>query len=419
MNAADEFVYRQDRTMDVRDGKFHRRDGTIHAPDRTMNATDEFVYRRDGTMDVRDGNFHRRHGTIHAPDRTINQPYGTMEARLYGARCASCQIVYLPIWEDIRKPFNHLLGFTTKTLNMSERPRIDRLGNSKVEHFFSQHGWLYREQTLHDYGIDAQVEIVKDDKPTGDLIAIQIKSGSSYFSEIKNESIVFRTDDSHIDYWFRHCLPVIIIIYNPCDDICYWQNIADDTILRTGKGWKIEIPINKKLTKLSLDELCQITQPPPYIKKLNKLRLEKQWMQLVSDEETVYIEFESWINKTLPRFEIKIGCDSKDNIETEVWPTSYGEMEEVIAYLLPWANYEMDLEAYEEAMRDEWHDECYIASDEDGQPLYYQEFDEWLTYPEDITPISSNGETEQYRLILSLNEIGKAFLELDEYLFEQ
>ncbi len=300
---------------------------------------------------------------------------------------------------------------------MSEQPRTDRLGASKVEHFFSQQGWLYREQTLHDYGIDAQVEIVKSGKPTGDLIAIQIKSGPSYFSEQTSESIVFRTDDNHIDYWFRHCLPVIIVLYNPKDEICYWQNISDDTISRTGKGWKIEVPIAKKLTKSSLAELCEITQPPPYIKKLNKLRLEKEWMQLIENGETVYIEFESWLNKTMPRFEINIGCDSRNDIESEAWPTLYGEMEEVIAHLLPWADYEMD-DAYEEGMQAEWHDECYIGSDEDGEPIYSQPFDEWLEYPEDIVPISNNGETAEYRLILSLNDIGKAFLELDEYLFE-
>jgi len=62
-------------------------------------------------------------------------------------------------------------------------PKTERLGVSAVEHYFSSHGWLFREQFTHDYGIDAQVEIVRDGQPTGALIGIQIKSGESYFSD--------------------------------------------------------------------------------------------------------------------------------------------------------------------------------------------------------------------------------------------
>ena len=62
-------------------------------------------------------------------------------------------------------------------------PKTERLGVSKLDHFFSSQGWLFREQPVHDYGIDAQIEIVDGSGATGNLIAIQVKSGSSYFSE--------------------------------------------------------------------------------------------------------------------------------------------------------------------------------------------------------------------------------------------
>jgi hypothetical protein len=43
-------------------------------------------------------------------------------------------------------------------------------------------GWLFREQAVSDYGIDAHVEEVdSDNKPTGKLVALQIKSGPSFF----------------------------------------------------------------------------------------------------------------------------------------------------------------------------------------------------------------------------------------------
>jgi hypothetical protein len=176
---------------------------------------------------------------------------------------------------------------------MNEKIKTDRLGVSKLDHYFSLHGWLFREQFLHDYGIDAQVEIVDDGMPTGNLIAIQIKSGSSYFTEETDTDIIYRTDDKHIQYWSRHALPVIIVLYHPDSDMFIWENVTEDTIVSTGKGWKINIPKDQVLSDDTFSTLKTLTQPPPYIQKLNKLRLDKGWIDLVSNEELVYIEYEA------------------------------------------------------------------------------------------------------------------------------
>ena len=226
----------------------------------------------------------------------------------------------------------------------------------------------------------------------------------------------------HIEYWFRHSLPVILILYNPEEDLCYWESISEDTIISTGRVWKVAVPTKKKLVKESFSELRRIAQPPPYIKKLNKLRLDKKWIQLLAEDEVVYIEYEDWINKSLPRFEIRIGCDSKDEVEAEMWPTLYGvglSMEEAILHMLPWANFEMDFDAHSEFMESVWFDECYMGRDEnDGSPYFLIPFSGWYKHPEGIVPVSDNGETQGYRLILSLNKIRKAFLDLDEFLSE-
>lgn len=300
---------------------------------------------------------------------------------------------------------------------MAERARTDRLGVSKVDHFFSSQGWLFREQPIHDYGIDAHVEIVRDGEPTGNLIGLQIKSGKSFFSEEKEKEIIYRADDMHIQYWLEHSLPVVIVLYHPERDTCYWEQVSDETTVSTGKGWKIAIPKSNELADATLEHFESLTQPPLYIQKLNKLRLDQNWIKLVAAGETVFVEYEDWVNKSLPRFQITIGCDSRDDIDEEIWPTTYGaSVEELITSILPWADLEMDWDAHESFMEMIWADECYRGHDGDGMPYHSEPFDTWYRQPEGITHISENGETQGYRLLISLNEIGRAFVDLDEYL---
>lgn len=305
---------------------------------------------------------------------------------------------------------------------MKNKKKTDRLGVSKLDFFFSNFGWLFREQPIHDYGIDAQVEIVVNDQPTGDLIAIQVKSGKSYFTETTEANIIYRTDDSHIGYWTAHCLPVIIVLYDPDADTLYWEQVSGETYISTGKGWKIAVPKDKILTEESLAELCSITQPPPYIQNLNKLRLDKKWIDLLADGESVYVEFEDWVNKSLPRHTITIGCEGES--KKEQWPTIYGHrgsMEGFISYLFPWADFETDEDAHREYLESVWADECYGGYDkEDDIVIYTESFESWNKGPtEKIAPVSDEGEVVGYRLMLSLNEIGRAFLTLNEFLEEK
>src|SRR5437899_909176 len=61
--------------------------------------------------------------------------------------------------------------------------QTEKLGINAVERIFLDFGWIFRRQTEDDYGIDAIVEVAKDGLPTGRLIALQIKSGASYFKK--------------------------------------------------------------------------------------------------------------------------------------------------------------------------------------------------------------------------------------------
>lgn len=297
--------------------------------------------------------------------------------------------------------------------------QTERLGVSKLDHYFSSHGWLFREQMVHDFGIDAHVETTNENYPTGQLIAIQIKSGMSFFSEENDNSYTFRTEDKHIEYWSNHTLPVILVLYNTDDDILYWQDVNEDTVISTGKGWKIEVPKAHVLDDRSLIVLSKLTQPEPYIQKLNKLKLDRYWMEKISEGYEVFVEFDDWINKSLSRYQVTLNCEG----ESQHWPMTYCpgmSIEEALEFFLPWADFQIDIEAHREGSVGQWDAECYMTYDkEEGRAIHGMSFDEWYNEPEGIVPYQEDGEVATYRLQLELNDLGRSFMDIDGFLSEK
>jgi hypothetical protein len=201
----------------------------------------------------------------------------------------------------------------------------------------------------------------------------------------------------------------------------HWQHISKETISNTGKQWKIIVPKSNSFANADdvLSSLSNLTQPEPYIRRLNKLRIDRHWIELVEQGHEVRVQFEDWINKSLPRFQLTISCDD----DTETWPMIYGpgmSIEDVLAYSIPWADVRLDIEAHKEGLEGDWAAECYMGKDpDDGQILYSMPFKSWYNVPDkEIVPVSFNGETEGYSLILELNELGKSFLIADSFLEE-
>lgn len=297
----------------------------------------------------------------------------------------------------------------------------DRVGVSKLETLFAQSGWFFREQFVKDYGIDAQVEIVENEKPTGQLIALQIKSGESYFNESDKKTITYRPDTKHIEYWLRHDLPVIITLFNPAEDKFYWTPVSKDTIKKTKKSYKIVIPKSNVLNSSNCNLLKRVYKLDVPTYRFKRLLLDLEWMNLIKEGECVYAEYEDWVNKSLSRTSIKIFCDSNSGYKELVIPQHYwaGHSSlEILERFIPWADCEMDVEAYDEYMREVYETECYGRCDKEYNVVFYTEtFDNWYEPPEGIVPVNQNEEVDIYRVILKLNELGESFMAVSEYLY--
>jgi hypothetical protein len=129
--------------------------------------------------------------------------------------------------------------------------RTERIGVGHVQTIVDRElGWVFREQTTDDYGIDAHIEIADETTPVGKLIAVQIKSGESYFKEHNQEGVIFRFDRKHSEYWLNHSLPIIIVLYNPETKMCIWDYLQEGNISYTPKGGcKVIIPYEKTFNK--------------------------------------------------------------------------------------------------------------------------------------------------------------------------
>lgn len=75
----------------------------------------------------------------------------------------------------------------------------------------------------NDLGVDALIEFVKDERPLNKQVAVQIKSGASYYSEKARECVI--PVDGHREYWVKHPLPVVGLVYVPSLQCAFWASI--------------------------------------------------------------------------------------------------------------------------------------------------------------------------------------------------
>jgi len=93
---------------------------------------------------------------------------------------------------------------------------------------------FHKIEQENDLGIDAIIEFVKDEKPVHKSLAIQVKSGNSYYIHQKRECII--PIENHYDYWKNYPLGVCGIVYIPDLNSAFWVNI---------KSYLVSLPQNK------------------------------------------------------------------------------------------------------------------------------------------------------------------------------
>lgn len=298
---------------------------------------------------------------------------------------------------------------------MARYTNTERLGVNATESIFlNKINWIFREQPIVDMGIDAHVEKVENGNPTGELIALQIKTGNSHFV-IKEKTLTYYGETTHLEYWLKHSLPVILIAHLPDSKETFWVHINSDNVVKTEKGWKVAISKTNVLDSNCKPILSEISSGPISIQKFNKLSLDEPLIRHIETGGHVAVELEDWVNKSLGRTPVKIFIDDEygDEILNQEWfqiYTGYG-IKELVETLFPWATVSIDSDFYDEHSEDESWEEGYTQ-------IVYEDNSLFSTHNEnEIYPYSeSSGEVEYYRLKLKLNELGKAFFVISNHL---
>lgn len=327
------------------------------------------------------------------------------------------------------------------TQNALPKPkRIDSAGTGRsgVHHvggvIEDELNWVFREQPDGDYGIDAHVETVVNESVTGKLLALQIKSSRKQFKKRpRAKGWWFFPKNTHVNYWIDHALPVVIVLYDRESKTAYWQSVSKDTLKPVKKTrktdtkpdapvWRIFVPEDQVVGAVSKEAFARLADGDPYILRLRRLRLAKPWMDLLRSGRRILFDVDEWIHKTSGRgsFMLRSVDDAnEDSRDLGEWSVLLGRRsyEEVLPELFPWGDVHIHEETYDDAEYEQYRQEC-VTFDENDE-YFSMEFEDWRSlYRSDVLrpyQEDGSGEVERWRLEISLNKIGEAFLLIDEF----
>lgn len=128
--------------------------------------------------------------------------------------------------------------------------QIGDIGVTMVEYIIlNKLGWKFRKNHLEDdFGIDGYIDLITETNYiTGKSIAVQIKCGSSFFSDETSIGWHFNGSKKHLNYYLNNQLPIVIILVNPDTQKIYWALFKLEETTKSGENWKIMIPSNQEL----------------------------------------------------------------------------------------------------------------------------------------------------------------------------
>lgn len=146
---------------------------------------------------------------------------------------------------------------------LTKQARLGEQGVERVSRVFNEDfGWLFRRtHQEHDFGVDGYVDVVMEDgSVTGQILAVQIKHGLSFFTSKSTNGYIYRGEAKHFNYLCNSQAPTLIILSHPKDGSCYWQMFDPANCSHNEQSWTLEIPFANNLSH-SREHIASLCAP--------------------------------------------------------------------------------------------------------------------------------------------------------------
>jgi len=135
----------------------------------------------------------------------------------------------------------------------------EREGVLKIALELNSYGYVFRETSNGDIGIDGQIEHISENgEATGKIVAAQIKSGNSYLVD-KGDHFAFYPKEKHKNYWSIFPLPVILFVYYPNDGKIYFTDVRYQLNIPKQNHTYIAIDKKSTLNSVSAKDIFETT----------------------------------------------------------------------------------------------------------------------------------------------------------------
>lgn len=253
-------------------------------------------------------------------------------------------------------------------------------------------GVIFREQLEGNTALNAHLEINVNDIPR----FIGIKIFGSAETQKTPKGYVCSGATEILAYWFQHSIPVIIMVFDSSK--IFWQSVTADNIEILDAQWEITVPYEQIFNEESIKEIGNLTCTSPY---LARLAIDKSWIELLANDEEILIEMDEWINQPSQKGSLKL-ITTQNKKENSIYNWQFNvnpDMPQImrIPELFPWANVINDKNFFRAKITN---------LGELDENLNNENFDENILMPYSI----EGGEIAKFRLKLTLNDLGKAFL---------
>jgi hypothetical protein len=189
------------------------------------------------------------------------------------------------------------------------------------------------------------------------------------------------------------------MVYEQDNNRVVWARVGMDTVEIDGPEWELVVPYDQEYGLATPPALASLST---HNSLYSRLALDKPWMDVLDEGKKLLLEFEEWVNRPSARGLLKLCVDSPDGSRDAIYGWAFQTEEDMphalrVAALFPWADLSVDSAFYDR------NEECFWV--EGGEP------------PAAVRPWKVEaGEVAYFRIKVSLNEVGRTFLDMERYL---